>query len=100
MTDLLATLDELIALLCDHEERHWSAWLSGDAERLRQGDAAALEHLLSAWGGMGSLSDLYLCPENGHRIEVRYVEAVNQELRRLTARTWDLARELQRAKDD
>lgn len=96
MPELLATLDCLVALLRRHGEIHWAAWLERDAERLRKGDVSAVDHLLSAFGGMGSLSDLVLSPANGHAIAENDVESVNAELRRLASHAHDLARELQR----
>lgn len=95
MSELLLTLDDLASLLRRHGEPHWSAWLEGDARRLRNGDRGALDHLLSAFGGMGSLNDLILSPVNGHAIDEEDVERVNAELRRLASRLFTLARELQ-----
>lgn len=92
-----ATLEEIVALLHAHGEEHWSAWLAGDLERIRKGDAYGIEHLLSAYGGMGSFSDLFLSPENGSRIAASEVGPVNERLRRLASRAHDLARAIERA---
>ncbi|MFZ6725505.1 DUF6966 domain-containing protein [Undibacterium sp. MH2W] len=60
-------LDEAAALLLKHEIQHWADWLSKDSKWIRSGDFYGIEHLRSAFGGMGSLNDLGLtmtAPEN------------------------------------
>ncbi|WP_444898094.1 DUF6966 domain-containing protein [Microbulbifer sp. SSSA005] len=39
--------------------------------------------ILSKFGGMGSVSDLYICAANGHNIEPESEVAVNQKLHSL-----------------
>lgn len=63
---LLATLDDAAALLVEHSEHGWAAWLEGDRRRIAQGDLAGLDHLLAAFGGMGSLNDLVFDLRNGN----------------------------------
>ena len=65
---LLATLDDAAALLVEHGEHEWAAWLQGDRRRIAQGDFAGLDHLLAAFGGMGSLNDLVFDPRNGNAL--------------------------------
>lgn len=65
---LLATLDDAAALLVEHGEHGWAAWLEGDRRRIAQGDLAGLDHLLAAFGGMGSLNDLVFDPRNGNAL--------------------------------
>jgi hypothetical protein len=48
-----------------HGENHWVTWLEKDARRLRNSDFYGVEHLLSAFGGMGSIVDFALVPETG-----------------------------------
>lgn len=38
----------------------WSSWLREDIIRIRRFDVSGLEHLLSAFGGMGSINDVRL----------------------------------------
>ena len=101
MTDLtpqlLSTLEQITSVLRKHGEEHWLQWILRDVTLIREGDLRGLEHLLSAYGGMGSFNDLYICAENGHRIERSDVEPVNEELRALASQAYDLARHLQRA---
>lgn len=57
---LLSILDELIALLRGSGETHWSAWLEKDRILIANGDFYGVEHLLRAFGGMGSFNDVAL----------------------------------------
>ena len=55
---LAAMLDEAVTLLSRNHATHWADWLAKDAMRIRRLDFYGIEHLLSAFGGMGSLNDL------------------------------------------
>jgi hypothetical protein len=55
---LLNTLAEAESLLRSHGEEHWASWLRRDAALIRASDGFGLEHLLRAFGGMGSFNDL------------------------------------------
>lgn len=57
---LIAALDEASALLRASDEKHWSAWLEKDRRLIASGDFYGVEHLLQAYGGMGSLNDFGL----------------------------------------
>jgi hypothetical protein len=57
---LVLKLREAEQLLRDHNQRQWADWLAKDAHRIHQLDFYGVEHLLSAFGGMGSLNDLVL----------------------------------------
>ncbi|HUJ16825.1 MAG TPA: hypothetical protein VL197_02435 [Nitrospirota bacterium] len=97
---LEAKLETLTALLKKHGVKHWSTWLGGDLNLIKSGDARGIEHLLSAYGGMGSLNDVYLCPENGHIIMKDEMNSVNDNFLELKSDVYALAsdihRELQR----
>jgi len=95
--ELATILVEITALLERHGETYWREWLAGDAQLIRQDDVTGLEHLLSAYGGMGSFTDLVLSPLNGHKITQAEGESVNDRLHALASRAYDIARELQRA---
>lgn len=56
----LSILDELTALLRSSDETQWSAWLEKDRRLIANGDFCWVEHLLCAFGGMGSFSDVAL----------------------------------------
>lgn len=57
---LIAALDEIVELLRKHEVTGWADWLAKDAQLLRDTDFSGVEHLMSAFGGMGSLWDFGL----------------------------------------
>ncbi|MCG6566896.1 hypothetical protein [Tessaracoccus sp. ZS01] len=87
MTDgidaLVRALDEAISLLQSFGETHWSRWLDGDCRRIVGRDAYGLEHLLQAYGGMGSFNDLVLHRANGQ-------DGDEEALRVANDRLWDL----------
>lgn len=89
---LILALREVVMLLDGVNERQWAFRLRGDLERLEEGDWAAVEHLLSAYGGMGSLNDLHICAENGHTVATTDRDSVNKSLRHLTSEMWKLAK--------
>lgn len=93
---LIELLEAASALLRACGEAHWSAWLEKDLARLRRGDFSGVEHFLSAFGGMGSLSDLVLHPENGDRLSYAEVKDVNARLHQLLTEAWALAQDLRR----
>lgn len=62
---LLATMEEAAALLRAHGQPGWATWLERDLYRIADGDRGGIEHLLSAYGGMGSLNDVVLMPTDG-----------------------------------
>jgi len=57
---LASELDEAVALLNKHGLAYWANWLLQDTALIRKGDFYGIEHLLSAYGGMGSINDLVL----------------------------------------
>ena len=63
---LVALLDQLVELLRGHGEEFWASWLEADAGRIRNRDFYGVRHFLRAFGGMGSLSDVYFHPANGN----------------------------------
>jgi hypothetical protein len=80
---LLADLDEAIALLRDAGETHWSSWLERDRERIGRGDPYGLDSLLRAFGGMGSFNDLVLAQPDAEPSRAGF-------LRQADNRLWDL----------
>jgi hypothetical protein len=66
-------------------------------ELIRKGDIHGIQHLLSAYGGMGSFDDLFLSPENGTQISASEVSDVDERLKRLSSEAFRLAREIERS---
>jgi len=58
--ELVSALDEVTLLLRESNEKHWTAWLEKDRRFIANGDFYGVEHLLQAFGGMGSFNDLVL----------------------------------------
>jgi hypothetical protein len=96
---LLKTLSEAESVLSCHGEEHWASWLRRDASLIQAGDGLGLEHLLSAFGGMGSFNDLILHPVNGHRIRDEETRPVNDRLGKLRSEIFELAEELRRSQE-
>lgn len=97
---LAESLQHASEFLLKHGVPSWAAWLAKDARLVRNGDYYGVEHLLSAFGGMGSLNDLVLHPMNGHSVSEAEVERVNEELQAmlgdLSGRARKLARKAER----
>ena len=89
-------LEELAALLTKHGVSHWAQWVAGDLELVKAGNLRGIEHLLSAYGGMGSLNDVHICPQNGHNIKEDEIHSVNDQFLKLTSKVYDLATNIQR----
>ena len=90
---LIAILAELISLLNSDDETHWSAWMAEAKRRLEGEDVSGVQHLLSAYGGMGSFNDLILCQDTSHggfRWKEGYEEK-NDKLAQLRSSAWELA---------
>ena len=88
---LVADLRTMIALLDTYHVEHWSGWFSACLRQIEAGDVYGLQHVLDAFGGMGSLNDLLIHPTNGHPIDPRDVEAVDRELHDLREAVWSRA---------
>ena len=84
----LKILDDITAMLESHGEKHWARWIGDDASRLRSGDLTAIAHFLGAFGGTGSLNDLTICPENGHRVTEAETAAANERLLQALSEAW------------
>lgn len=93
---LVSLLEQIEHLLAAHGEQHWRAWITRDIAAIRNQDAHGIVHLLTAYGGMGSFSDLYLSAANGHRVGEWEVKSVNDKLSMLRSRAYSLAKKLER----
>jgi hypothetical protein len=85
---LVSLLDSASLVLRSSGEEYWATWLEKDAALLRARDFEGIEHLLRAFGGMGSINDLVLHPINGHRIAESDVAKINESLRALLSEAW------------
>jgi hypothetical protein len=93
---LITVLEQIEHLLADHGERHWRGRLTRDIAAIKSHDAHGIARFLSAYGGMGSFNDLWLCAANGHRVGDSEAVSVNEKLSALRSGAYILAKELQR----
>ena len=78
---LLDDLDAAVELLEAHGERHWSAWLRTARTRIAAVDTRGLDHLLGAYGGMGSFNDVRLSEPHPQGRPTQFAQALLDELR-------------------
>lgn len=60
------SLHAMVRLLEAVGEKHWAAWIREDIH-LWEGSSETAHHL-SAYGGMGSFNDVWICHANGHNV--------------------------------
>jgi len=98
LDELIEILNEIIQLLESDGEEHWSHWMRKSRARLLNSDFSGVEHLLSAYGGMGSFNDLVICQsyENGQfHWKEGHVEK-NDKLNELRSKAWEIADQIKR----
>jgi hypothetical protein len=86
---LIRNLNEIADLLRKHGESHWLRWATTCRTELDTHDAAAFDHVLGAFGGMGSLNDLLILGANGHAVGPEEESIVNDRLADLRTAIWD-----------
>jgi hypothetical protein len=100
MTDdiqkLTKVLDELIKLLEASGEKHWANWMLEAKNNLS--NDYGIEHILAAYGGMGSFNDLiiYCKTENGCLKWSLSDRMRNNKLDKLRNQAWELADHIRR----
>ena len=90
---LARKLDEAEALLRRWGQTDWANWLCKDAGLIRKLDFFGIEHLLSAYGGMGSLNDVVLQSFNQIGLSVPLED--NERLDSLRHEIYSLAKKLE-----
>jgi hypothetical protein len=91
----LAELAQAVAdLLIGYGEHGWGDWFQTDAARIRNLDSYGVEHVIGAYGGLGSVNDLVLHPMNGHSIRNEDIALANEKLASLLAQTSRMAKKL------
>jgi len=86
----------MVDILKRYGEMNWSKRIADDLQFLRRGDAYGAKRFLTYFGGMGSISDLWLCEMNGHPVPKSRESAVNAEFHALRERAWQLATQAER----
>lgn len=92
--ELVVRCQELARFLRGFNELNWAGWIEEVIVDMRQNSRTGVEHLLAGYSGIGSLSDVYLCPEAGHRLSARDEAAINEQFLLMLAKVNNLAREI------
>lgn len=94
---LIDVLEELITVLETANQPGWRDWMREAQTKLKRQDLTGITNILSAYGGMGSFSDLVIGWTDTPTGPV-WDEAGTQldnDLMRLRTRAWELADEIQ-----
>jgi hypothetical protein len=91
---LVDTVSDIVQLLRQFDLSSWADELNAINHRISQRWAEGPTLLLKLYGGMGSLTDIYICPENNLKIRKEDVKSVNQRLSQLTSNAYSLAKEI------
>ncbi|NNF17576.1 MAG: hypothetical protein HKN70_12590 [Gammaproteobacteria bacterium] len=94
--ELVVRCQELARFLRGFNELNWAGWIEDNIVELRHDSRVGIAHLLEGYNGIGAISDLYLCPEAGHRLTVRDEAAINEQLLLMLAKVNQLALEINR----
>jgi hypothetical protein len=94
---LVALLNDAVEILTQVGETHWSAWLASCRTQIAADAKSGSNHLLTAFGGMGSFNDLWLCQINGHRALPADESEINAKLDDIRSRMYDLAQQIQKS---
>lgn len=98
MTHIIDQIRRCASLLASVRESHWSEELrpfaddSSDAEL----DIHKIKKIVSWFGGMGSLSDVYICRLNHHHVPEGQEDELNAALSEITDSIYDSAMEAER----
>lgn len=92
--ELLTSGRDLIRYLRRYGETVWAEWLEEGLETLHRDARVGVVTLLEGFAGIGGLTDVYLCPEAGHRLEACDELVANEELLQRVSRVFELTRHL------
>ena len=93
---LCERLRETARLLRTAGESHWAKWMETSLRRIENGDFSGVEHLLGAYGGMGSFNDLVLAAVNGQAVNDENWREYNDRLDDLRGQLYTLANDVRR----
>jgi hypothetical protein len=100
ISKLVTMLDEAAAIFRIHSMNHWASWLEKDIQHLRNSDFYGIRHLLSAYGGMGSLNDVGLAEPDPLLPGVLRIHSDDARLQNLIAEMHALASKLSREESE
>ena len=83
---LVVVLDEIVALLEDHEEQHWAHLMKESRQAVARG-GRGYQSVLSRYGGMGSFNDLIIA----QHLSAKAMAEPNDRLDALRTHAYELA---------
>lgn len=92
--ELVVRCQELARFLRGFDEGNWAGWLEECVTAIRQDSTHGAEQLLESYNGLGSISDVYLCPEAGHKLDARDEVAINEQFLLMLSKVNNLARDI------
>lgn len=98
--DLLIVLSDLITLYNRHNEQHWKSWIQKSKDDIEANNFIGITYLLSAYGGMGSISDYFFAKKVWWSNTLKDMPEDNQLLQDLLSEAYRLANEIKREYDD
>lgn len=81
---LTNVLSEIIEILDEDGQLHWSKWMAQAKSRIEASDFSGIEKVLGAYGGMGSFNDICL----------KRTTRKNENFDQLQSQAWSLATEI------
>lgn len=96
IVSLIAMLNEASFILRRHSENNWASWLEKDARLIERSDFYGIEHLLSAYGGMGSINDIGLGEPDPENVGFLRTHPDDSRLQDLIREIYSLAKKLSR----
>ncbi len=94
--ELVVRCQELARFLRGFDEVNWAGWLEECVTAIRQDSTLGAEQLIDSYNGLGSISDVYLCPEAGHKLDARDEDAINEQYLLMLSKVNNLARDILR----
>lgn len=77
--ELVVRCQELARFLRGVEEHAWADWVEARINEISVGQIEGVANLLDGFCGLGSIADVFLCPEAGHRLSVGDENGVNEQ---------------------
>ena len=94
--ELVVRCQELSRFLRGFDEVNWAVWLEECVSSIRQDSTLGTEMLLDGYIGIGSIGDVFLCPEAGHKLDARDEDAINEQYLLMLSKLNNLARDILR----
>lgn len=92
--ELVVRCQELSRFLRGFDETNWATWLDECVTAIRQNSVKGSCILLKGYCGIGSIINVYLCPEAGHKMDPRDEVSINEQFLLMLSKVGNLAREV------